>query len=178
MQTKRIKCPKCGVVLDVKNSKNEMIKQITCPSCGTVLQVKFEPQKEPIEAHTYYAPKVSNNIGETVLATASNTHKAAILIYNDIEYPLELGENIIGRKANSSHASVQISTDDRFMSRQHCRINVTSLSDGSLKATLCDYLNKNKTSVNGVTISQGDEIRLSDGDKITMGNTAITIKFS
>ena len=41
MQTKRIKCPQCGVVLDVKNSKNEGIKQVTCPMCNAVLRVHF-----------------------------------------------------------------------------------------------------------------------------------------
>lgn len=178
MQIKRIKCPKCGVVLDVKNSKNETVKQITCPSCSSVLQVKFELQEEPIEAHTYYAPKVSNNIGATILAAPSKSHKSAFLVYNDTEIPLESGENIIGRKGNTSNATVQIPTDDRFMSRQHCRINVTSLSDGTLKVTLCDYQNKNMTSVNGMNISKGDEIRLSDDDKIKMGNTTITFKFS
>lgn len=178
MQTKRIKCPKCGVVLDVINSKNETIKQITCPSCSSALQVKFELQEEPIEAHTYYAPKASNNSGATILATASNTHNSAYLVYNGIEFPLESGENIIGRKGKTSNATVQIPTDDRFMSRQHCRVNVTFLSDGTLKVTLRDYQNKNMTSVNGVTITQGDEIRLSNDDKIKMGNTTITFKFS
>lgn len=179
MQTKRIKCPKCGVVLDVKNSRNETIKQITCPSCSSVLQVKFEQQQEPIEAHTYYAPKTSNeNSGATILATAQKSHKSAILVFNGLEYPIETGENIVGRKGNTSKATIQIPTEDRFMSRQHCRIIVTSLSDGSLKATLSDYQNKNMTSVNGQTINQGDEIRLSNDDKITMGNTTITFKFS
>lgn len=178
MQTKRIKCPKCGVVLDVKNSKNETIKQITCPSCSSALQVKFELQEEPIEAHTYYAPKASKNNGATVLATASNTHNSAFLVYNGIEFPLESGENIIGRKGNTSNATVQIPTDDRFMSRQHCHVYVTSISDGTLKVTLRDYQNKNMTLINGMTISQGDEIRLSNDDKITMGNTTVIFKFS
>ena len=57
MQTKRIKCPNCQVVLDVTNSKNEQVKQITCPKCQAVLQVKFPPQQAPLEAETYYAPK-------------------------------------------------------------------------------------------------------------------------
>ena len=61
MQTKRIICPRCKAVLDVRNSRNEAVKQITCPSCKTILQVKFQPkqeppQQEPIEAPTYYAP--------------------------------------------------------------------------------------------------------------------------
>ena len=56
MQVKRIKCPSCGVVLDVTNSKNESVKQITCPKCKAVLEVKFPPQQAPLEAETYIAP--------------------------------------------------------------------------------------------------------------------------
>jgi DNA-directed RNA polymerase subunit RPC12/RpoP len=37
-----IKCPSCGAVLQVKNSKNEAVKQITCPNCKHRLAVSFE----------------------------------------------------------------------------------------------------------------------------------------
>jgi hypothetical protein len=179
MQVKRIQGPQCGVVLDVKNSKNEAVKQITCPSCNTVLQVKFAPQNDPIEAHTYYAPKTNKDqYGKTELASPSTIHKSACLIYGETTLPLELGDNIIGRKGQTSKASVQIATDDRYLSRQHCRITITTLCDGTLKAILRDYQNKNMTFVNGQVIEQGDEIRLSDGCRITMGNTTVTFKFT
>ena len=45
MQTKRIICPKCRAVLDVKNSQNEAVKQIACPSCKTALKVNFQPEQ-------------------------------------------------------------------------------------------------------------------------------------
>lgn len=37
-----IKCPSCGVVLGVKNSKNEAVKKIACPQCKCHLAVSFE----------------------------------------------------------------------------------------------------------------------------------------
>ena len=177
MQSKKIQCPQCGIVLDVKNSKNESVKLIICPSCHAALQIKFEPQEYPLEAHTYYAPKVSTESdGATELATPNKAQNSACLIYEGYTYHLEMGDNVIGRKGNSSKASIQIATTDRYMSRQHCRINVSSLSDKSLKVVLCDYQNKNMTTVNGHAIVQGDEIRLMDGDKITMGETTLTFK--
>ena len=191
MQTKRIKCPSCGVVLDVQNSKNELVKQITCPKCKAVLQVKFPPQQEPLEAKTYYAPPkqpVADN-GATQLASSSygatqlvtDTPKistSAKLLYDGISYPLEEGQNIIGRKGNTSKATIQIATDDRYMSRQHCSINVTTLPDGTKKAVLSNYQNKNLTSIDGQPIETGDAIRLTDGNSITMGHTTITFKLS
>ena len=41
MEILRIKCPSCGVVLEVKNSKNEAVKKIKCPNCQTQLAVTF-----------------------------------------------------------------------------------------------------------------------------------------
>ena len=177
MQTKRIQCPQCGVVLDVKNSKNEIVKQITCPSCNSPLQVSFEKQQEPLVAHTYLAPKKNPTTGgETQLATPKQQSSSASLVYKDVNYPLEDGQNIIGRKGSSSMATIQIASEDRTMSRQHCCIQVSSLPDGSKKAVLSNYQNKNMTIVDGQEMEDGDEIRLTDGNRITMGQTTITFK--
>lgn len=45
-----IKCPSCGVVLGVKNSKNEAVKKITCPQCKKSLAVSFEVELQPSTA--------------------------------------------------------------------------------------------------------------------------------
>ena len=42
MQIKRITCPSCGVILDVRNSKEESVKKIVCPNCKKQLAVKFD----------------------------------------------------------------------------------------------------------------------------------------
>ena len=200
MQTKRIICPKCKAVLDVNNSQNETVKQITCPSCKAILQVKFPPQQEPIEAPTYYAPpkrsmadngktQLAGDGGKTILGGGLNvatqlytpTQKAtatATLTFGGKEYPLNEGQNIVGRKGTTSKATVQIETADRYMSRQHCSITVTTLPDGTKKAVLSNFQNKNSTTIDGQLIGTGDEIRLTDGNSITMGHTTVTFKLS
>lgn len=192
MQIKRVKCPQCNAVLDVKNSKNEEVKQITCPSCQTLLQVRFAPQQEPIEAHTFLetpqSPQSLDN-GETQLAAGmsgatqlniseSQTHTHAELLYGGVNYPLVEGRNIVGRKGNTSKATVQIETADRYMSRQHVAIEVTTLPNGTLKVLLSNYQNKNLTSVDGQPIETGDAIRLTDGNAITMGHSTLSFKLS
>jgi hypothetical protein len=205
MQTKRIMCPKCRVVLDVKNSQNELVKQITCPRCQTVLQVKFQPQQEPprqepVEAKTFYAPpkpkqptsgngetQLAGGGGETMLGgnfggatqlvTPSQKPTASAKItFGGKSYTLKEGRNIVGRHGQTSQATVQIETADRYMSRQHCSITVTTLPDGTKKAVLSNYQNKNLTSVDGQPIETGDAIRLTDGNSITMGHTTVTFK--
>lgn len=192
MQIKRVKCPQCNAVLDVKNSKNEEVKQIACPSCQTLLQVRFAPQQEPIEAQTFLGtPRSSHplNEGETLLAVGMSgatrlhiseqqTHSHTELLYGSANYPLVEGQNIVGRKGTTSKATVQIETADRYMSRQHCSITVTTLPDGTKKAVLSNYQNKNLTTVDGQPIETGDSIRLTDGNSITMGHTTVTFKHS
>ena len=186
MQIKRIKCPKCGEILEVKNSKNEEVKHINCPKCFVPLLVKFPPPQEPMEAKTYYTPKPSaadygaTQLGgisssETQLALSPSKEEShASIFYGGMTYQLEDGQNIIGRKATSSTANIQIETADRYMSRQHCSITVSTLPDGTKKAVLSNYQNKNKTTVDGYEIKAGDEIRLTDGNSITMGYTTVT----
>lgn len=193
MQVKRIQCPRCGVVLDVKNSKNEPVKQIVCPSCKTALQVKFPQQQEPLEAKTYYAPPkkpmddgatqlAGSTSGATLLVSPSpqNSHSPhhPHLKYNGKTYPLTEGQNIIGRKGNTSKATIQIDTTDRYMSRQHGSITISTLPDGTLKAVLSNYQNKNLTTVDGQPIEIGDAIRLTDGNSIQMGHTMLIFKLS
>lgn len=189
MQTKRITCPNCKVVLDVKNSKNETVKQITCPSCQCVLNVKFPEQQEPLDAETYYAPPKQHiaDDGATQLASSDNgatqlvrhatkQQKIAKLLFGGIYYKLEEGRNIVGRKGCTSTATVQIDTADRYMSRQHCEIIVTTMPDGNMKVVLHNYQNKNLTTIDGHAIDTGDEIRLTDNNSITMGRTTVTFK--
>lgn len=196
MQVKTIQCPNCKTVLQVKNSKNETVKTITCPKCKTVLQVKFHPQQEPIEAHTFiakpYSPTHNNgatqlggrNDGSTQLVSGNNdstqlinpsakSAKTVRLQYGGLSYPLSEGCNIIGRKATTSTATVQIATTDRYMSRQHCSITVTTLPDGTKKAVLSNYQNKNQTTIDGQPVEAGDSIRLTNGNTITMGHTTL-----
>ena len=198
METKRIICPKCRAVLDVKNSKNEEEKLITCPSCSTPLKVSFHPQQAPMEAKTFYAPpkKPIADSGETQLAGGNNgatilggamagatqlgpspkKESSARLVYEDMPYFLEEGQNIVGRKGNTSKATIQIATEDRYMSRQHCSITVTTLPDGTKKAVLSNYQNKNLTTIDGQEIETGDAIRLVNGNRIKMGHTTVVFK--
>ncbi len=188
MQVKRIKCPKCNVVLDVKNSKGLPEMQITCPRCGTNLLVKFKQQAAPVEAHTFYARSQQqadngatqlgdNQSFETQLSTSpagEQQESSLCLVYQGECYPLSLGRNVIGRRGTTSMATVQIATNDHFMSRQHCIINVSTRADGTMKAVISNYQNKNETAINGRTIATGDAIILQDGNTITMGQTTVT----
>lgn len=162
MEVKRIRCPKCGVVLDVRNSNGEIKKTFRCPRCGVGLQVSFA-QDTAEESTTVYGVK-------------KNLQCRPRLIYGGEEYQLNEGRNVIGRKALSSTATTQIETSDHYMSRQHAVVMVTALADGGMKAVLSGYQNKNEIAVDGQTLEPGDEVRLMDDSRITMGNTTVIYK--
>lgn len=236
-QNKNIKCPSCGAVLNVKNSKNEAVKLITCPQCKATLKVKFKEIKT-IDAPTYY-PGTSNGGetqlggrqggetqlgggysdsgetqlggrqggktqlgggysdsgetqlggrqggetqlgggynggGDTLLSSKQVAPKQAYLVVDGRKYPLAFGTNIVGRKAETSQATVQIDTSDRYMSRRHAKIVVTRLTGGKLKAVISNDLNKNISTIDGEDILQNDAIVLQNGDRIVMGKTTVT----
>ena len=114
-----------------------------------------------------------NEQEETLLASSS-----ARLICGNRSYLLSTGRNIVGRSGETSEATVQIVSEDRYMSRQHCCIDIKMRSDGQMIAVLSNYHNKNVMKVNGHQIKKGDYVQLSDGNTITMGHTIVKFKLS
>lgn len=182
MQVKNVQCPSCGQVLEVHNTHNESIKKFICPKCKALLQAKFSPQQEPLDAKTYLGPRRTSadiGIGVTKLVTPNVKQNAKpILEYYGQQYSLEDGQNIVGRKCTTSKATIQIPTDDPYMSRQHCKITVNVLSNGTKKVGLRNFQNKNRTYIDGQLIEEKDEIFLTDGNKIKMGETIVTFKLA
>lgn len=192
MQVVRTKCHNCGVLLDVKNSKNETVKELACPRCQAILRVEFNPVPTYGSSTPFARNEGETQLGgdysaetqlgdspyneETIFGGEKNGGSLPWLSLNGIDYPLSMGVNIIGRKGVTSQATVQIASEDRYMSRQHCRITLIKQPDGAVKSLLSNYKNKNLTSVDGQEIGTGDEIRLSDGNAITMGHTTVMYK--
>lgn len=47
MESLKIKCPSCGIILEVTNSKNEAVKRIVCPYCKKTLAITFHDEEKP-----------------------------------------------------------------------------------------------------------------------------------
>ena len=182
MDIKRVKCPKCNSLWDVKNNKNEAVKKFACPICKTPLQVVFQMPYNfgdtsesdtilPDDGHTMLFDE-----GRTVLPELQVKEETCYLVVNGNNYDLLLGRNTVGRKATTSVASIQFVTDDMYMSRHHSVINVRRMTSGEIKVDISNYENKNKTFVNGNILQNGESFVLHDGDSIKMGNTTVIYK--
>lgn len=171
MQTARIKCPNCQVQLDVRNSKNEAVKTIKCPKCGATITVRFQQRPvappQPAEGETIVGP-----IGPQKPAEARQLRPA--LSHNGRLYQLSPGPNTVGRRAQTSSAKIQIDVpEDKYFSRTHAVINVIPLPGGGVKASISEANNKNPIFVKGQPLLKGDQLILSEGDEIRMGNTSL-----
>ena len=187
MEVKRVKCSNCGIILEVKNSKNEAVKLIMCPQCKAPLRVRFQPQ-QPLEVETVLPgcqQRVTpQNDGETLLGGRQDSERTilsqgrqqgaatACLVLAGQQYVLRQGANTVGRKAQTSQATLQLPVSDPYMSR-HLQITVSVLPNGKLKAVISNDRNKNITSINGVELPHDEAIVLSNGDRIVMGKTTV-----
>lgn len=160
VEKKIVKCPHCGVALEVQQREGERTRQFACPRCKSVLRVEFAPAEE----------------ADTILGSSRNAAQRLCLTHAGQEYDLPDGRNIVGRKAATSQATLQIDTPDKTMSRQHAVIVVSSLANGERKAVLCDYQSKNGIYVDNYIVGEGDEIRLTDGNRIRMGDTVLMFR--
>jgi hypothetical protein len=170
-QTINIKCPSCGVVLKVTNSKNEPVKRFACPKCAKPILVPFYKLR-PEDGETQMDGK--GEAQSTQLAS-SELQQSCNLTCGGKEYELAIGSYSIGRQAVTSTADIQIDTDDLYMSREHAMMNVRRLADGGIKVDISNLKNKNTTLVNDYMLQPGDAIVVHDGDTIKMGNTIVTV---
>lgn len=78
MEELRIKCPSCGIILDVRNSKNEAVKRITCPNCKKQLAVTFREEPQPAQFVEMKMVQLSDGSTKTILRVLTSEHVVKI----------------------------------------------------------------------------------------------------
>lgn len=153
MEELRIKCPSCGIILDVRNSRNEAVKHIVCPNCKKHLAINFQDDLPTTE---------QKPIGS--------------LYYGEAVYPLTEGENTIGVKSPQSDTTIQIATGDSTLLPLHATVHVVRLANGDCKCIISTADQGAPASVNGQALAPDDKIVLTQGDQIQVGDTLLIYK--
>ena len=173
----RVRCS-CGAVLQLKNAPNISEKSLTCPVCHQKRRfVEFQrvnavpkPTPAPNNATIFSAnqPAQTPIDNGTIFGPENKSGKIAHLLDqgSDATYPLKEGENVVGRKAQSSSASVQIDTVDKRMSREHLVITAEHTAAGYSYSLRLFKKDVNDTLLNGSPLSFGNEYQLSNGDRL------------
>lgn len=171
----KIRCPHCGAVLKVLAKSGIENKTITCPACKESSLFKNYKQiiqnEEETKVHykndekTQYASDKVSAIG--CLRIKGSSGKS---------YPLVKGKNLVGRKADSSSARIQLIADNH-MSREHLLIEVMEVEGQGL----VHYLSLAKEAVNPTWINNerllfGDSVILEPGAEIKMPSS-VTLVF-
>jgi len=162
-----VNCPRCHTLLTVVNTHDEAIKQVKCIKCGHPFAVNFQM---PTAGDTVISARSQQASGDTLLM-GNAMPRAGWLECNGRRYDLQAGDNVVGRKATTSGATVQLDIDDMYVSREHLLIRV----QGTV-VTVTNHKNKNNTWVNGMQLANGDVVNLSDGVTIKVGDTKIVYK--
>ncbi len=74
MEELRIKCPSCGIILDVRNSKNEAVKRITCPNCKKQLAVTFRDEPQAPQFVEIKMVQLADGSSKTILRVLTDGH--------------------------------------------------------------------------------------------------------
>lgn len=121
--------------------------------------------------------QVSKDEENTNLGSLEQMYTIGRLLLPGCTQPVQLkvGSNIIGRKANSSTASIQVDDPSHMMSRTHFYINVKQSTTGMFHSFYLTPGTKNPTYLNGNKVDPDDKYFLNDGDCIRIGD--VEIKF-
>lgn len=135
LESLRIKCPSCGIALEIRNSKNEAVKRIECPNCKKLLAVNFEEEVD--------SQKTASPLG---------------LLYCGMMC-LKLQEGINPLPLEGS---------------EHIEVRGVRLTDGSSKCIVKALTAENLVKVNGQPLMKDDEVVLSMGDEVQLGEVLLS----
>lgn len=178
----QIKCPHCGAVLKVKQQPGLEKASITCPICKkkspfTSFETYTNSDSEETELPKGHKP--SENDEDPTSVPKTTTAIGCLVEKSGKRWPLHSGINTIGRKLQSGPQQVEIPVSDftgeKKMSRNHAKIEVVRLADGSAKHILYNWQNKNRTYIGGDPIASDDRIVLHNDMVIRFAN--IDVRF-
>ncbi|WP_084439503.1 FHA domain-containing protein [Dyadobacter alkalitolerans] len=203
-----IACRKCGAVLSVASTAIPIVK---CTNCGYPNPVIAGAQPPPARPHMPAPVAPSQQMGapsQPIAAppppsmsqpprpAASRPQASApelgwLVVHDENAdqqtHPLRIGKQVIGRKSVSRPCDIMIETDDPYMGRNHCILEVKPSRTGSYEFFLSDVKMTNgmpeQMSTNGTFVNAQpaplrpkDMVYLKDGDTIQMGKTKVVIK--
>lgn len=166
-----ITCPECHQHLAFQEVPGYQNMVVECPKChfkanASVYQSRAQSQgatgSDDMDTQIFYAPHSSVDVGQIRVVSTS-----------EVQY-LNVGENVIGRRAQSGDADIKIS-NDKYMSRRNVRIDVISKATG-YEHRLVEIHSTNPVKLNGKDVGKGDILILKFGDIITLGRTEIRLE--
>ncbi len=158
---RKIRCPKCEQFIRFEDSRIEPGASIIihCDNCGKDFSIRFKPKTEKKEEYPYGCVIVVENVF---------CEKQII--------PLQLGENMFGRRCPGNDITSPIDTGDTSMDRRHCIIHVEEDKNGGIIHKVEDYDSLVGTFVMNEILQKKEKRIVSDGEIITLGATTLILR--
>ena len=172
---KRVRCPKCDHFIQFDETKYAEGQSLVfvCDNCQKQFGIRIGVsklralQKEENKASMMTDSEQADSVG-TIVAVEN------VFGFRQ-EHPLQLGDNIIGRRNKGDEVHVPIETTDPSMDRRHCVLNVKRGKNGGFVYTLRDNDSITGTFLMNEILGAKDRIRLNDGAIITLGATTLIL---
>ena len=158
---KRVLCPRCDghVTFDEQRCRAGESLFLVCPHCGKSFSLSYEEiVRQPDTADCGKIVVLENNCCERQ------------------EFPLVLGDNVIGRRNKGTDVDIAIESSDADLERRHCIINVKRGQQGGLVYTLRDAPSLTGTFLNNDILGDKDRLRIEDGAIVTIGATTFILR--
>ena len=172
---KRVRCPKCDHFIQFDETKYTEGQSLVfvCDNCQKQFGIRIGVsklralQKEENKGNALATPEQEENVG-TIVAVEN------VFGFRQ-EHPLQIGDNIIGRRNKGDEVHIPIETTDPSMDRRHCILNVKRGKNGNLIYTLRDKDSITGTFLMNEILGIKDRVRINDGAIITLGATTLIL---
>lgn len=166
-----VTCPQCGSKFPVSITEDDLGKKKSgvCPKCQKKLNFTVSMKLAP----KFGDPTLGGN--ENDISLVLETIPDALTAYQSFELTSEY--YTIGRKNSGGpehRSDVEVETADKKMSRKHAAIR----KKGKTGFTLKDIGSKNGVFVNDTKLDADEEIYLTDGDAIRLGDTQFRVNIA
>ena len=173
---KRVRCPKCDHFIQFDETKYTDGQSLVfvCDNCKKQFGIRIGVSKlralqreENKGANIPSSEEQQENVGSVVAVENVFGFRQ--------EHPLQLGDNIIGRRNKGDEVQIAIETNDPSMDRRHCVLNVKRGKTGNLIYTLRDNDSITGTFLMNEVLGAKDRVRIENGAVITLGATTIIL---
>ena len=163
---KKVVCPRCDNFLRFDETKYDNVKVIhfICQHCGRKFGIRLGTKEADASDVTREGEEQCGHIS---------------IIENQFcykqEFPLYLGDNLIGRRSKGTEVQIPILTSDMSMDRKHCIINIKKDKEGKLIYTLRDFPSLTGTFLYNEILSDKERVVLSVETIVTIGATTFIV---
>ena len=169
---KRVRCPKCDhyIIFDETQYEEGQSLVFQCDECGKQFGIRMGMSKLKATQKEDCPDEHANEHGCGSIVIIEN------VFHYKQEFPLKMGDNVIGRYMKDSRCHCPIRTDDPSIDMNHCVINVSRGEDGQLKYVLRDGPSNTGTFVDNKILGDKEKRIITDGTLFTIGATSVILK--